>query len=153
MKSTIEESMKRMFNPEFLNRIDDYIVFRQLKKEHIHTIIDIQLEKLHKRMESLNIELMLSPEAKDFLVEKGYDEKYGARPLRRALQKYLEDPLAEELLRSVVKEDTLVEVDYSDTLKELAFIVLPKQKALPAATKKSGGKGNPSPEEDSMPAK
>ena len=79
-------------------------------------------------MESLNIELILSPEAKDFLVEKGYDEKYGARPLRRALQKYLEDPLAEELLRSVVKEDTLVEVDYSDTRKELTFSVLPKAK-------------------------
>ncbi len=74
MKSTIEDSMRRMFNPEFLNRIDDYIVFKQLKKEHIHAIIDIQLEKLLKRMQSMNIELVLSPEAKDFLVEMGYDE-------------------------------------------------------------------------------
>jgi len=152
MKSTIEDSMKRMFNPEFLNRIDDYIVFRQLKKEHIHSIIDIQLEQLLKRMQSLNIELVLSPEAKDFLVEKGYDEKYGARPLRRALQKYLEDPLAEELLRSVVKEDTLVEVDYSDIQKELVFTVLPKQKALPAASKKVVEDGDPSPQVDPMSA-
>ena len=150
MKSTIEESMRRMFNPEFLNRIDDYIVFKQLKKEHIHAIIDIQLEKLLKRMQSMNIELVLSPEAKDFLVDKGYDEKYGARPLRRALQKYLEDPLAEELLKSVVKEDTLVEVDFSTQLQELTFSVLPKPKlALPAH---ETTEGDPSPEEDPMSA-
>jgi ATP-dependent Clp protease ATP-binding subunit ClpC len=150
MKSTIEESMRRMFNPEFLNRIDDYIVFKQLKKEHIHAIIDIQLEKLLKRMQSMNIELVLSPEAKDFLVDKGYDEKYGARPLRRALQKYLEDPLAEELLKSVVKEDTLVDVDFSTQLQELTFSVLPKPKlALPAH---ENSEGDPSPEEDPMSA-
>jgi ATP-dependent Clp protease ATP-binding subunit ClpC len=150
MKSTIEESMRRMFNPEFLNRIDDYIVFKQLKKEHIHAIIDIQLEKLLKRMQSMNIELVLSPEAKDFLVDKGYDEKYGARPLRRALQKYLEDPLAEELLKSVVKEDTLVDVDFSTQLQELTFSVLPKPKlALPAH---ETTEGDPSPEEDPMSA-
>jgi ATP-dependent Clp protease ATP-binding subunit ClpC len=150
MKSTIEESMRRMFNPEFLNRIDDYIVFKQLKKEHIHAIIDIQLEKLLKRMQSMNIELVLSAEAKDFLVDKGYDEKYGARPLRRALQKYLEDPLAEELLKSVVKEDTLVDVDFSTQLQELTFSVLPKPKlALPAH---ENSEGDPSPEEDPMSA-
>ena len=150
MKSTIEESMRRMFNPEFLNRIDDYIVFKQLKKEHIHAIIDIQLEKLLKRMQSMNIELVLSAEAKDFLVDKGYDEKYGARPLRRALQKYLEDPLAEELLKSVVKEDTLVDVDFSTQLQELTFSVLPKPKlALPAH---ETTEGDPSPEEDPMSA-
>jgi ATP-dependent Clp protease ATP-binding subunit ClpC len=150
MKSTIEDSMRRMFNPEFLNRIDDYIVFKQLKKEHIHAIIDIQLEKLLKRMQSMNIELVLSAEAKDFLVDKGYDEKYGARPLRRALQKYLEDPLAEELLKSVVKEDTLVEVDFSTQLQELTFSVIPKPKlALPSH---ETIEGDPSPKEDPMSA-
>ena len=150
MKSTIEESMRRMFNPEFLNRIDDYIVFKQLKKEHIHAIIDIQLEKLLKRMQSMNIELVLSPQAKDFLVDKGYDEKYGARPLRRALQKYLEDPLAEELLKSVVKEDTLVEVDFSTQLQELTFSVLPKPKlALPSH---ETSESDPTPAEDPMSA-
>jgi len=152
MKSTIEESMRRMFNPEFLNRIDDYIVFKQLKKEHIHAIIDIQLEKLLKRMQSMNIELVLSPEAKDFLVDKGYDEKYGARPLRRALQKYLEDPLAEELLKSVVKEDTLVEVDFSTQLQELTFSVLPKPKLALPAHETIEGVDDPSPEEDPMSA-
>jgi ATP-dependent Clp protease ATP-binding subunit ClpC len=152
MKSTIEESMRRMFNPEFLNRIDDYIVFKQLKKEHIHAIIDIQLEKLLKRMQSMNIELVLSPEAKDFLVDKGYDEKYGARPLRRALQKYLEDPLAEELLKSVVKEDTLVEVDFSTQLQELTFSVLPKPKLALPAHETIESVDDPSPEEDPMSA-
>jgi ATP-dependent Clp protease ATP-binding subunit ClpC len=128
MKNTIEESMKKMFNPEFLNRIDDYIVFRQLKKEHIFSIIDIQLSKLLTRMQSMNIEIHLTTEAKEFLVEKGYDEKYGARPLRRAIQKYLEDPLAEELLKSVVKEDTIVNVELDSQKNDLAFIVLPKPK-------------------------
>ena len=126
MKNTIEESMKKMFNPEFLNRIDDYIVFRQLKKEHIFSIIDIQLSKLLKRMQAMNIEIHLTIEAKEFLVDKGYDEKYGARPLRRAIQKYLEDPLAEELLKSVVKEDTIVSVELDSQKNELVFIVLPK---------------------------
>ena len=129
MKSTIEESMRRLFNPEFLNRIDDYIVFHPLKKEHIHQIIDIQLEKVLKRMQAMNIEIVLSDDAKDFLVEKGYDEKYGARPLRRALQRYLEDPLAEELLKSVVKEDTIVHVEFDNQKNELGFSVLPKPKA------------------------
>lgn len=128
MKNTIEESMKKMFNPEFLNRIDDYIVFRQLKKEHIFSIIDIQLSKLLTRMQSMNIEIHLTTEAKEFLVEKGYDEKYGARPLRRAIQKYLEDPLAEELLKSVVKEDTIVNVELDSQKNDLSFIVLPKPK-------------------------
>jgi ATP-dependent Clp protease ATP-binding subunit ClpC len=126
MKNTIEESMKKMFNPEFLNRIDDYIVFRQLKKEHIFSIIDIQLSKLLIRMQAMNIEIHLTIEAKEFLVDKGYDEKYGARPLRRAIQKYLEDPLAEELLKSVVKEDTIVSVELDSQKNELVFIVLPK---------------------------
>jgi ATP-dependent Clp protease ATP-binding subunit ClpC len=128
MKNTIEESMKKMFNPEFLNRIDDFIVFRQLKKEHIFSIIDIQLSKLLTRMQSMNIEIHLTTEAKEFLVEKGYDEKYGARPLRRAIQKYLEDPLAEELLKSVVKEDTIVNVELDSQKNDLSFIVLPKPK-------------------------
>ena len=124
-----------------------------MKKEHIHAIIDIQLEKLLKRMQSLNIELILSPEAKDFLVDKGYDEKYGARPLRRALQKYLEDPLAEELLKSVVKEDTLVEVDYSSQLQELTFSVLPKPKKELPPVESIDIEEDPSPEADSLSTK
>jgi ATP-dependent Clp protease ATP-binding subunit ClpC len=139
MKNTIEDSMRRLFNPEFLNRIDDYIVFRQLRKDHIYQIIDIQLSKLLNRMKAMNIEIDLSAEAKDFLVDKGYDEKYGARPLRRALQRHLEDPLAEELLKTVVKEDTIVKVEFDSSRKELAFSVLPKPRVekLPESTDSS----------------
>ncbi|MBS1538425.1 MAG: ATP-dependent Clp protease ATP-binding subunit [Bacteroidetes bacterium] len=128
MKSTVEESMKRMFNPEFVNRIDDYIVFRPLAKEHIHQIIDIQLQTLYKRLNSMGIDLELSQSAKDYLVEKGFDEKYGARPLRRALQRYLEDPLSEEMLKNVVKEKAKVLVEFDSNTNELVFDyqILPK---------------------------
>ncbi|MBI3258545.1 MAG: ATP-dependent Clp protease ATP-binding subunit [Ignavibacteriae bacterium] len=128
MKATVEESMKRMFNPEFINRIDDYIVFRPLSKEHINEIIDIQLQTLYKRLNSMGLELELTASAKDYLVEKGFDEKYGARPLRRALQRYLEDPLAEEMLKNVVKEKAKVRVEYNTDSKELVFDyeILPK---------------------------
>ncbi len=132
MKATVEESMKRMFNPEFINRIDDYIVFRPLAKEHIHQIIDIQLKTLYKRLDSMGVDLELTQSAKDYLVEKGFDEKYGARPLRRALQRYLEDPLAEEMLKNVVKDHAKVRVEYNTETKELAFEyeIIPKKEEV-----------------------
>jgi ATP-dependent Clp protease ATP-binding subunit ClpC len=128
MKSTVEESMKRMFNPEFINRIDDYIVFRPLTKENIYSIIDIQLSTLYKRLKLNGIDLELTQSAKDYLVDKGFDEKYGARPLRRALQRYLEDPLAEEMLRNVFKENATVRVEFDSTKNELTFdyLIIPK---------------------------
>ncbi|MCC6844981.1 MAG: ATP-dependent Clp protease ATP-binding subunit [Bacteroidetes bacterium] len=121
MRTTIEEAMRRVFNPEFINRIDDYIVFRQLKKEHIYRIIDIQLGRLLKRMQSNNITVELDALAKDFLADKGFDEKYGARPLKRAVQRYLEDPLAEELLRNGIKDNTKITATYNEESKQLAF--------------------------------
>jgi ATP-dependent Clp protease ATP-binding subunit ClpC len=133
MKNTIEESMKKMFNPEFLNRIDDYIVFRQLKKEHIFSIIDIQLSKLLTRMQAMNIEIHLTIEAKEFLVDKGYDEKYGARPLRRAIQKYLEDPMAEEIIKNNLSEGDEIDVDYN---KEKDLIIVNTQKPKSKKNKK-----------------
>ncbi|MFP4368050.1 MAG: ATP-dependent Clp protease ATP-binding subunit [Candidatus Kapaibacterium sp.] len=99
LKDTIEDSIRKLFNPEFINRIDDFIIFRKLSKEDIYGIIDIQLGYLTERLKVQNMSLDLSKDAKDFLVDKGYDEKYGARPLRRALQRYVEDELAEEVLR------------------------------------------------------
>lgn len=99
LKNTIEDSIGRLFNPEFINRIDDFIIFRKLERKHIYGIIDIQLQYLTERMQVNNMSLDLSDEAKDFLVGKGYDEKYGARPLRRTLQKYVEDELAEQILQ------------------------------------------------------
>jgi len=99
MKSTIEESVKRLFNPEFINRIDDMIIFHKLTKDSIYKIIDIQLSDMLKRLSANHQRLVLTDEAKSFLVEKGFDEKYGARPLKRALQKYVEDELADAIIR------------------------------------------------------
>jgi ATP-dependent Clp protease ATP-binding subunit ClpC len=99
MKSTVEETMKRLFNPEFINRIDEYVIFRSLKKEHMYKIIDLQLKRVLKRLESRDITIDLAKSAKDYLADKGFDEKYGARPLRRTIQRFVEDPVAEELLR------------------------------------------------------
>ncbi len=99
VKNTIEDSVKNLFNPEFINRIDDLIIFRKLTKDNIYGIIDIQLNLLKDRMKVNNMTLEFDQAAMDMLVEKGFDEKYGARPLRRALQKYVEDELAEEMLK------------------------------------------------------
>ncbi|MFN6380608.1 MAG: ATP-dependent Clp protease ATP-binding subunit [Flavobacteriales bacterium] len=108
-KNVIEGALKKAFAPEFLNRIDDLIVFNALKKEHIFEIIDIELNKLFHRITDLGYNIKLTDEAKDFIAEKGYDEKFGARPLKRAIQKYLEDPLAEEIINSSIKPgDTLM---------------------------------------------
>ncbi|HLV23491.1 MAG TPA: ATP-dependent Clp protease ATP-binding subunit [Moheibacter sp.] len=103
-KSTIENALKKTFAPEFLNRIDDIIVFNSLSKEDIYNIIDIELEKLYSRLSDLGYHLELTEEAKNFIAEKGFDKDYGARPLRRALQKYIEDPMAEEIINSEISE-------------------------------------------------
>ncbi|MEQ9307699.1 MAG: AAA family ATPase, partial [Marinoscillum sp.] len=119
MKSTIHNALKKAFSPEFLNRLDDVIVFNTLEKEHIHQIIDISLEKLFKRIIDLGYNIELTKKAKDFLSDKGYDPQYGARPLNRAIQKYLEDPIAEEILKGEIQEgDTLV-ADWDGKADEL----------------------------------
>jgi len=108
-KAVIEKALKRTFSPEFLNRIDDVVIFNALNKENIFSIIDILMKGVMKRLVSLGFSLELTAEAKDFIAEKGYDVQYGARPLHRAIQKYLEDPLAEEILNMHVKNgDTLI---------------------------------------------
>lgn len=104
----INDSVKKAFSPEFLNRLDDIIVFKSLQKEEIKKIIDLPLKELTNRMLELGYKINITTKLKDFLVEKGYDEKYGARPLNRAIQKYIEDPIAEKMLESELKEgDTL----------------------------------------------
>jgi len=108
-KAVIEKALKRTFSPEFLNRVDDVVIFNSLTKEHIFEIIDILMRGVLKRLASLGFSLELSPEAKDFIAEKGYDSQFGARPLHRAIQKYLEDPLAEEILNMQIKQgDVLI---------------------------------------------
>lgn len=103
-KSTIESALKKTFAPEFLNRIDDIVIFNALTKEDIHQIIDIELEKLYKRLTDLGYHLEMTEEAKSFIADKGFDKDYGARPLRRAIQKYIEDPMAEEIINSEISE-------------------------------------------------
>jgi ATP-dependent Clp protease ATP-binding subunit ClpC len=124
----IQNALKKAFAPEFLNRIDDVVMFNSLEKEDIHKIIDIELQSLYGRIEELGYEIKLSQEAKDHIAEKGYDQAYGARPLKRAIQKYLEDPLAEEIIQSKVVEGSLIDVTLDDLTKELIFSIAKQKK-------------------------
>lgn len=103
-RATIENALKKAFAPEFLNRIDDIVIFNSLEKEDIKKIIDLELGKLYKRLEKLNYKVELTDEAKDFIAEKGWDKDFGARPLKRAIQKYIEDLLAEMLVNKQLTE-------------------------------------------------
>ncbi|MGA1204849.1 MAG: ATP-dependent Clp protease ATP-binding subunit [Opitutales bacterium] len=120
-KSKIMEEAKRVFKPEFLNRINSIIVFHQLLREHLRKIIDIEMRGITKRLADRKMPLEVSEAAKDFLINQGYDEKFGARPLRRSVENNLEDPLAESLLRGDLKEGEVVHVDVSDDGKVLTF--------------------------------
>ena len=110
-KSVIENALKKAFAPEFLNRIDDVVVFNALEKEHIHKIINIEIEKLYLRVMALGYQLELTQEALDFIAEKGFDKQYGARPLKRAIQKYVEDLLAEEIINGNIHENDVLVMD------------------------------------------
>lgn len=129
MKSTIQSALKKAFSPEFLNRLDDVVVFNSLNKEHIFKIIDISLGKLFRRITDLGYKIELTDKAKDFLAEKGYDQQYGARPLNRAIQKYLEDAIAEEILKGDLTEGDVITADYSGEGTELSIAVTKKEKA------------------------
>ncbi|NTW49422.1 MAG: ATP-dependent Clp protease ATP-binding subunit [Chlorobiales bacterium] len=129
MKSTIEDALKRVFNPEFLNRIDDVVVFHQLEKDDIFKIIDISAEKLFKRIRDMGINIELTKRAKEFLVTKGYDPQFGARPLRRALQRYVEEPLAEEMLKGRFAEGSVVKIKYEKKSDSLYFFDVSKETA------------------------
>ncbi len=123
MKSTIQNALRKAFSPEFLNRLDDVIVFNSLLREDIHLIIDLMLGKLLGRVTSLGYKVQLTEKAKDFLAEKGYDPQYGARPLNRAIQKYLEDPVAEEILKGELVEGDVLMADYSGEGETLTITV------------------------------
>ncbi|MEO5930067.1 MAG: ATP-dependent Clp protease ATP-binding subunit [Candidatus Kapaibacterium sp.] len=121
MKESIEESVKRLFNPEFLNRVDDMIVFHSLSKDDIFKIIDIQMKNLLKRLNALNLTVEIDAAAKAFLAEKGYDEKYGARPLRRTIQRYVEDELAELMLRGQFPNGGRILITFDKENEKLVF--------------------------------
>ena len=122
-KSIIENALKKAFAPEFLNRIDDVIVFNALEKEHIDLIIEIELKKLYARVSELGYNLDLSAKAKAFIADKGFDKQFGARPLKRAIQKYVEDALAEEIITSKILSGDLIYMDLDETAQELTVDV------------------------------
>ncbi|HMN06216.1 MAG TPA: ATP-dependent Clp protease ATP-binding subunit [Flavobacteriales bacterium] len=129
-RGIVEKALKKAFAPEFLNRIDDIIMFNTLKREDIHKIIDIELGHVYKRVGELGYDLKLTDEAKDFLVEKGYDEKFGARPLKRAIQKYIEDPMAEEIINQNVEEGDKITVGLTKEKNEVTIKVTKGKKKL-----------------------
>ena len=122
-KVVIQNALRKAFSPEFLNRVDDMIMFKSLSREDIHKIIDLELIKLYGRINSLGYQVELTDKAKDFICEKGYDEKYGARPLKRAIQKFIEDPLAEEIIKSNLKEGDSIKLDLEDAADKLVVVI------------------------------
>ena len=127
-KSTIETALKRAFAPEFLNRIDDIIFFNSLTKENIMKIIDIELASLIERLTALDYHIELTEEAKNFIADKGFDKDYGARPLKRAIQKYIEDPMAEEIINAVISEGDQLILDLNEAKDGVKIFVKGKTK-------------------------
>ncbi len=123
-KYVIQKALKKAFAPEFLNRIDDVVMFNQLEKEDIHKIIDIEIKDLYERVEALNYKLKISPAAKDFIAEKGYDPQFGARPLKRAIQKYLEDEMAEIIIKASITEGDTISVGFDKKNEKLSIKIL-----------------------------
>ena len=131
-KYVIQKALKKAFAPEFLNRIDDVVMFNQLDKKQIHKIIDIEIQDLYKRVESLNYKLKISTAAKDFIADKGYDPQFGARPLKRAIQKYLEDEMAEIIIKASITEGDTISVGFDKKNEKLQMRILAAKKELNA---------------------
>jgi ATP-dependent Clp protease ATP-binding subunit ClpC len=130
MRDKILDESKRVFNPEFLNRLDDLIVFRQLQRNDLVKIVELEVAKVIGRIRAKDIKVQMDATAVDFLIDKGYDPIYGARPMRRAVEKYLEDPLAEGFLRGNIKQGDTLEVYAAD--EQLAFKVTQPEQSEPA---------------------
>ncbi len=126
----VQKALKKAFAPEFLNRIDDVIMFNRLEKKHIHEIIDLEIGDLYKRVESLKYKLKISSAAKDFIAEKGYDPQFGARPLKRAIQKYLEDEMAEIIIKASITEGDTISVGFNKKNQKLVMRILTNKKEL-----------------------
>ena len=136
-KGVIEKALKKAFAPEFLNRIDDVILFNSLDKEDIHKIIDIELKALFGRVEEMGYTLKLDNDAKDFIADKGYDVQFGARPLKRAIQKYLEDSLAEEIINAHLEEGDTIKVSLDKDKLELKMKIMKPKKKKPSPPKET----------------
>ncbi|MCK5438463.1 MAG: AAA family ATPase, partial [Gemmatimonadetes bacterium] len=128
IEEAVKDEIDKTFNPEFLNRLDEVIVFHQLSEEHIVEIVDILFRDVLERLGERELKLVLSDETKYFLAEKGFDEKFGARPLKRAMQRYLEDPFSEELLQGCFAPGDEVTVDVDGENDKLVFVVDSRRK-------------------------
>jgi ATP-dependent Clp protease ATP-binding subunit ClpC len=131
-RSIIQNALKKTFAPEFLNRIDDVVIFNSLEQEDIHKIIDIELTGLYDRVNELGYSIELTDEAKNFIVEKGWDQQFGARPLKRAIQKYVEDMLAEEIIQTKLEVGDKLLLDKKEKDNELSITVTKPTKQLEA---------------------
>ena len=136
-KFVIEKALKRAFAPEFLNRIDDVVIFNPLEKEHIEQIIGIELKGLYERVETLKYKLDITDSAKSFIANKGFDPQFGARPLKRAIQKYLEDEMAEAIIGNVINEGDTITIDLDETNEKVVVKIVPRELLL-IEEKKSG---------------
>jgi ATP-dependent Clp protease ATP-binding subunit ClpC len=125
VKGVIQNALKKTFAPEFLNRIDDVVLFNTLDKEHISKIIDIELKGLYDRIRSLGYKVTLTDEARDFIIERGYDIQFGARPLKRAIQKYLEDPMAEVIIKASIHEGDNILIGFDKESQEIKIDIQP----------------------------
>ena len=134
-KAVIQNALRKAFSPEFLNRVDDMIMFKPLGRPEIHKIIDLELDHLYNRIKNLGYFIEMTDKAKDFIVDKGYDEKFGARPLKRAIQKFIEDPLAEEIINTNLAEGDTILLDIEAGKEELTLIIK-KPKAVKKVAKK-----------------
>jgi ATP-dependent Clp protease ATP-binding subunit ClpC len=126
-KGVIETALKRAFAPEFLNRIDDVVIFDSLNRDAIIKIIDIELGYLYKRIEEMGYKVKVSAKAKDYLIDNGWDEQFGARPLKRAIQKYIEDPLAEEIIQTTLKEGDTISIGYDSKKNDISIKITKKK--------------------------
>ena len=133
-KSILQKALQKTFAPEFLNRIDDVIMFNSLGKEEINKIIDLELQGLYDRVKSLGYQLKIATAARDYIAERGFDANYGARPLKRAIQKYLEDPMAEVLIKAELREGDIINVGFNSVKSEIKIKILKKKEPeLPPA--------------------
>ncbi|MDR0768586.1 MAG: AAA family ATPase, partial [Dysgonamonadaceae bacterium] len=135
-RNVIQKALTRAFAPEFLNRVDDVIIFDQLDKEAIYKIIDIELAGFYKRVKTLGYTLEIADKAKEFIASKGYDVQFGARPLKRAIQKYLEDELAEKIIKSDIHEGDSIKVDFNEETKTIVTELFNNASSLHQAAKK-----------------
>ena len=138
MKEVLQKEVEHHFRPEFLNRVDDMIVFKALTREHLQVIVEYELKKVFKRLIEHGLKLELTEQAKEFLIDKGYNPEFGARPLRRAIEHYIEDPLSENILAGNFKDKNLIKIKVQDEehLKLEGFQVEEEKAEEPAATAK-----------------